>query len=149
MSKGLGLLEAFSNWVRKKSELERVAIAAAIGTILAWLTYELIFYFNPLEPRATSSWTIAFVVGVFRQHHLHRTLSFPNSRRSYSGSLWREGAAALVILIVSASLNYWLTQHIFLHHRVAWASCLVSVAALEYGLMKFFVFFDPKTVRRK
>ena len=135
-------------WVHCKSELERVAIAAAIGTVLAWLTYELIFYLNPFEPRATSSWTVAFVIGVFRQHHLHRTLSFPGTVRSYSGSLRRVSAMALLVLVIGTSLNYWFVQSLQIHHRVAWAGCLVSVAALEYALMKFFVFFDPKAERQ-
>ena len=138
------MLHAFSIWVRSRRELERVAIAAGIGTVLAWLTYEIIYLINPFEPRATTSWTAAFLIGIFRQHHLHRTLAFYKSTRSYSGSLSREAAAALLILIIGIFLNFWLTNHWDIHHRAAWAICLVSVAMLEYGLMKFFVFRVPE-----
>lgn len=147
--KGSGLFHEFEKWVHSKSEPERVAIAAAIGTVLAWLTYELIYYLNPFEPRATSSWTVAFIIGVFRQHHLHRTLSFPGTIRSYSGSLWRVCAMALLVLVIGTSLNYWFVQYLQFNHRAAWAGCLISVAALEYALMKIFVFIDPKTERQQ
>ena len=137
------MLSAFSAWVRKRPELERVAVAAAIGTVLAWLTYEIAYFINPFEPRATISWTAAFMIGIYRQHHLNRTLSFYKSTRSYSGSLSREVLAAFVVLLIGAGLNYWLTSLWALHHRAAWAICLVSVAAIEYGLMRFFVFTAP------
>ena len=141
------MLNRFVIWVHAQREIVRVAIAAAIGTFLAWVTYELVHYLNPIEPRATTSWAFAFSIGVFRQHHLHRRLSFPASLRSYSGSLSREAAASVFILIIGTALNYWLTESVGLHHRIAWLGCLISVAVLEYGLMKFFVFLNPPPER--
>lgn len=143
------MIAAFVEWVHLRREIVRVGIAAAIGTLLAWVTYELVFFLNPLEPRATTSWAVAFLIGVFRQHHIHRVLSFPNSVFSYSGSLSREAVASIIILIAGAGLNFLLTQRFGIHHRMAWGSCLISVAALEYGLMKFFIFRNPPARPRR
>lgn len=143
------MLKAFRNWVHRQREFRRVAIAAAIGTVLAWLTYEIVFFVNPFDPRATTSWAAAFLIGVFRQHHLHRTLSFYKSTRSYSGSLSREALAAVFVFVTGILLNYWLTDRLDFNHRIAWATCLVSVSAIEYALMKFFVFRSPSSVGPK
>lgn len=143
------MIGAFVEWVHLQREIVRVGIAAAIGTLLAWLTYELVFFLNPLEPRGTTSWAVAFLIGIFRQHHIHRVLSFPNSRLRYSGSLSREAVASFVILFVVAGLNFLLTQRHGFHHRLAWGLCLISVAALEYGLMKFFIFRRLSSERRR
>jgi putative flippase GtrA len=134
------MIESLVIWIHGQRELVRVSIVAAFGTVLAWWTYEIVFFLNPLEPRATVSWVIAFTIGVFRQHHLHRTLTFPATKLSYGDSLWRDGAASVVILAASAGLNFVLNERLGLHHRVAWLICLTSVAGFEYMLMKLFVF---------
>ncbi len=127
-------------WVHRRDEPVRVAITATIGTVLALITYEIVFWINWAEPRATMSWVIAFIIGIFRQHHLHRTLSFPQNALSYGGSLRRDFVASIGIAVLSTGLNFVLTQPAEVHHRIAWASCVVFVAAFEYLLMKFFVF---------
>ncbi|MCA0869974.1 GtrA family protein [Seohaeicola saemankumensis] len=111
-----------------------------IGTFAAFVTYEIVFCLNDIEPRATVSWAIAFVIGMFRQHHLHRVLAFPATRVRYGVSLQREWLSSVLVLIFGLALNYFLTERVGLHHRYAWATCLISVAGLEYGLLKFFVF---------
>jgi len=134
------LMRRLVQCVHDQPELVRIAIVAAIGTVLAWITYEVVFALNGIEPRATTTWIFAFLIGVFRQHHMHRTLSFPSVRAAYCTSLRREALASVCILGASAGLNYWLTAVSGLHHRLAWAVCLAGVAALEYALMKLYVF---------
>jgi len=143
------MLHRFVKWLHYQPELTRVAITAAIGTVLAWITYEVVYALNGLAARATTSWVIAFTIGIFRQHHLHRTLSFPATRLSYGDSLRREVLASIVIIVASAGLNYALTVLVGLHHRLAWIACLVSVATLEYALMKLFVFRGRRSEARQ
>lgn len=131
---------SFIRWVHRQDEIIRVGITATIGTAAAFVTYEIVFHFNWLEPRATISWAIAFVIGVFRQHHLHRVLSFPSSPVRYGVSLRRDWLASLLVLICSVIANFTLTERIALHHRQAWAICLIGASGLEYALLKFFVF---------
>lgn len=142
------MLRGLVHRVHDQPELVRVAIVATIGTFLAWATYEIVYLLNPFSPRATISWVLAFAIGIFRQHHLHRTLSFPHARLSYISSLKRDAAASVFILLTSGALNYALTQVVMLNHRLAWAICLGSVAGLEYALMKFFVFRGRRKEKR-
>jgi len=121
-------LAKFVYWVHAQQELVRVCITAAIGTVLAWITYEIIYFVNWTEPRATTSWTLAFAIGVLRQHHLHRTLSFPE-----------------IDMTAGTVLNYVLTERAGLHHRQAWVACLAGVATLEYAFLKLFVFRDRRS----
>lgn len=141
-------LRGFISWMHDQPELARVSITAAIGTVLAWITYEIVHFLNPLEPKATTSWGIAFAIGVLRQHHLHRTLSFPRNGVPYGLSLWRDILGSIGILVASVVLNFVLTQKGGVHHRVAWAICLASVAVFDYLMMKFFVFRSRETPQR-
>lgn len=134
------MVQKFVLWVHRRPELVRVAIVAGIGTVLAWLTYEIVYALNKIEPRATTSWVLAFIMAIFRQHHLHRNLSFPNNQNSYLVSLSREILSSVWILCASAGLNYGIVSALGLHHRAGWVICLIAVAALEYALMKFYVF---------
>ncbi|GGE61888.1 GtrA family protein [Actibacterium pelagium] len=134
------MLRWFVNTVHDQPELVRIAIVAVMGTALSWVTYEIVYFLNPFSPRAPLSWGMAFTIGIFRQHHLHRTLSFPKARLSYLSSLQREIAASVLILLIGVILNYSLTQVFDLQHRVAWGLCLVTVSGIEYALMKLFVF---------
>ena len=136
----MGRLSGIISWVHAQPELIRVSITAAIGTVLAWITYEIVHFLNPIEPKATTSWGIAFAIGILRQHHLHRTLSFPRNGVPYGLSLWRDVLASVGILIASLILNFALTQVGEVHHRIAWAICLASVAVFDFLMMKFFVF---------
>lgn len=133
-------LAKFVYWVHGQQELVRVCITAAIGTVLAWITYEIIYFVNWTEPRATTSWTLAFAIGVLRQHHLHRTLSFPEVEVPYGTSLRRDAFAGILVATAGTVLNYVLTERAGLHHRQAWVACLAGVATLEYALLKLFVF---------
>lgn len=132
------------SWIRRQDEILRIGIVAAIGTVASYLTYEAVFFVNRIEPRATTSWTLSFAIGVFRQHHLHRYLSFPKTTARYEVTLQREWLASLIVLIGSVGLNFYLTQTLSLQHRIAWVACVVSAAGLEYGLLKFFVFRRSK-----
>ena len=134
-------------WVRRQDEIYRVGIVAAIGTAASYVTYEVVFFLNSIEPRATTSWAIAFVIGVFRQHHLHRYLAFPKTAERYKVTLQREWLASLTVFLFSVGLNFYLTQKLSFHHRIAWVACVASAAGVEYGLLKFFVF--RQTMQRK
>ncbi|MHA3980012.1 GtrA family protein [Halovulum sp. GXIMD14794] len=134
------MLQRVIGWIHRRPELVRVAITALINTVLAWITYEIVYALNGLDSRATTSWVIAFTIGIFRQHHLHRRLSFPNNRNSYLISLTREIWSSIWILAASAGLNYTLVSIFGFHHRTTWAVCLLTVAALDYTMMKLYVF---------
>ena len=116
-----------------------MAIVAGVGLLASLITYEVIFALNPLEPRASISWFLTFTIGVVRQHWLHRRWSF-----TYYAPYWlslrraciADGGAA----IVSTTLNWTLTAVWKVNHRIAWLACVLTVAALNYFLLKRYVF---------
>lgn len=126
--------------LRSRGEVERVALVAAIGAAASWLTYEIVFFLNPLEPRATLSWILAYCLGVLRQHHLHRLISFPDAPARYGASLARDYASSAVILGGSACLDWILAEGAAVDHRLAWLLCTCFVGLSGYFAMKTFVF---------
>ncbi len=123
----------------------RMLMTAGLGAGIGYVTYELLYWLNPLEPRATIAWTVAYVISVTRQHGLHRLLTFtepvpywPSLRRAYvmySGELVTGGA-----------LQWALTERLAVHHRLAWLICLGFTATTSFFLLKRYV-FAGSTVR--
>ena len=56
-------------WLRRFRRLPeklRLAIVALLGALIGLVTYELIYWINPFQPRASSSWLMSFAIGVPR-----------------------------------------------------------------------------------
>lgn len=128
------------DWVHRRPEVERVASVALFGTLVSWLTYELIFLVNPLEPRATTSWFLTYLTAIVRQHHLHRVISFPGPKAGYAATFRRQVVVNVTLLGLGGGLNYGLVELAGMHHRPAWLICMALVATANYLSMKFFVF---------
>ena len=126
--------------IHRWNKFARISVVAATGVILSWVTYEIVYLINFLEPRASTSWFISFVLGVIRQHHLHRLISFPETETRYLTSLRRDFVSSIGLLFASSTLNWILTEPLDLHHRLAWAVCIVTVAGCTYILMKTYIF---------
>lgn len=118
-----------------------MSITAILGAGIGYVTYELIYYFNPVQPRASSSWFLAFVIGVARQHALHRWLTFLH-KTPYWGSLRRAYVMYSGSLLVTSLFNWVLTEHFQLSHRLAWFICLLLTGLISLVFLKSFVFRD-------
>jgi putative flippase GtrA len=116
-----------------------LVITACLGALIGFVTYEIIYWINPIDPRASTSWFIAFVVGVARQHALHRWLTF-----SHPTPYWKSLGRAYVMysgsLVVTSALNWGLTEQLLLNHRLAWAICLLVTALISLVFLKRYVF---------
>lgn len=123
----------------RQSQNFRMGLIAMGGALIGFLTYELIYFLNPYQPRATISWTVAFIIGVARQHHLHRVITF-KSEVPYSRSLFRAYVMYLGTGISGTILNYFLTSYISMHHRQAWLACLILTSTISLVLLKRYVF---------
>ena len=121
------------------SEFKRMVLTAIIGAVLGLITYEVIYFINPIIPKATSSWFIAFVIGVVRQHGLHRWLTF-DEKPPYLSSLLKAYIMYSGSLIMSTSLNWFLVESIYLNHRLAWLICISMNAVVSLFFLKKFVF---------
>ena len=124
---------------RKLPENIRMVLVAIIGVLIGLITYEIVYFFNPFEPKATTSWFIAFIIGIARQHGLHRSLTF-----SYKTVYWRSLIRAYIMysgsLLIGTGLNWLLTEMMFVNHRIAWACCLLTTALISLLFLKRYVF---------
>ena len=133
------MLAAFVARYHRLPETVRMVLTANLGALTGWVTYEIVYLVNPLLPRATTSWTIAFLVGVPRQHALHRWLTFTH-KTPYWPSLGRAYVMYSASLLFGTGLDWVLTEPLGVHHRVAWLCCLVMTALISLFLLRSFVF---------
>ena len=124
---------------RSFPEIVRMTLTAILGAGIGYITYEIIYYLNPFEPRASSSWFIAFIIGIARQHALHRYLTFLH-KTPYWRSLIRAYIMYSSSLLISSALNWYLVESLDIHHRLAWLICLLVTALLSLFFLKKFVF---------
>ncbi len=117
----------------------RLILTAIIGAIIGFVTYEIIYFFNPIEPRASSSWFIAFFLDVFRQHALHRWLTF-DIKTHYWKSLLRAYIMYSSALITTTGLNFALTKMLLMNHQLAWLICILLKALISLIFLKKYVF---------
>jgi len=117
----------------------RIVSTAFIGAALGYATYQIIYALNPLQERATTSWLLAFILNIARQHALHRSLTF-----EHSGPYWPSLGRAYVMYSGSAAattaLNWRLTTIGGLNHNAAWAICMGLTATISLAFLKRFVF---------
>jgi branched-subunit amino acid ABC-type transport system permease component len=117
----------------------RIVGTACIGAAIGFVTYLLINAMNPLEPRATTSWFLAFLINVSRQHALHRWLTF-----KYSVPYWRSLGRAYVMYsgtaVMTTTLNWYVTVQLSWNHHLAWLACLGLTASISLIFLKRFVF---------
>jgi putative flippase GtrA len=131
--------ERIAPWVRRFYGLPRPARFAVVGLggiAIGFVVYNLIYWANPFEPRATISWAFASVVGVWRQHGLHRLLTFQDRRAHYATSLGLAYVAYSIGIVGSTALNWWLTQFLNFHHLLAWLLCVASAVVVNYFLLE-------------
>jgi putative flippase GtrA len=83
-------------------ELVRLILTALIGALIGLVTYEFIYWLMPLSPRATLSWGAAYLIGIARQHGLHRTLTYYHQNSPY----WTSLARAYLMYSGSYSWSY-------------------------------------------
>ena len=117
-------------------------LTAVLGAAIGWLTYEVIYWFNPFDAyRATTSWFVGFVLGVARQHALHRTLTF-TQKSLYWSSLGKAYLFYSISALLGACANYYLTSVLGLHHRLVWLICLGITASISLLFLKRLVFVN-------
>jgi putative flippase GtrA len=123
----------------KQPEFVRMLIVAIIGALLSFVTYEIVFYLNPWSPKATLSWVIAFIIGVVRQHALHRYFTFSH-KTPYFKSLYKAYILDFGGLLYSSGLNWILSNTFKLNHRLVWLCCILSTALISFVFLKKYVF---------
>ncbi len=127
------------HYFHKQSETIRMLVIATIGMVLSLITYEIIYYLNPFSPKATISWVLAFVIGIARQHALHRHFTFSH-KTPYFKSLFRAYIVDIGSLVFSTGLNWFLSEILQFNHRLVWACCLAATALISLVFLKKYIF---------
>jgi hypothetical protein len=122
-----------------------MAATAVFGASVGWVTYEAIYYVNPMTTyKSTVSWLVGFIVGVVRQHGLHRWMTFP-----YGTPYWNSLGKAYLLYSTSALVGsvtiFHLTENLGMHHRTAWLICLGITALTSILCLRRFVFVETKS----
>jgi putative flippase GtrA len=120
-------------------EKARLGVVALAGALIGLATYQLIYWINPLQPRATTSWLAAFIIGVPRQYSLHRSFTFRSSV-PYAPHLARAYVLYACIAIVTTSLNWLLVERLAVPHHLAWLACISTTGAINLFALKRLVF---------
>jgi putative flippase GtrA len=120
-------------------EKVRLLLVALAGALIGLATYQLIYWINPLQPRAPTSWLAAFIIGVPRQYSLHRSFTF-KSDVPYAPRLARAYVLYSCIAIVTTSLNWWLVERLAVPHHLAWLACISTTGAINLFALKPLVF---------
>ena len=120
-------------------EKVRLALVALLGALVGLVAYQLIYWVNPLEPKAPTSWLAAFMIGVPRQFALHRTLTF-SSHVSFGPHLARAYGLYACIAMLTTSLNWWLVERLAVPHHFAWLACISVTGLINVFALKPVVF---------
>ena len=121
-------------------QIIRFGVVGIFGLLAGWITYEIIYWLNPYSNlRATSSLAVAWLIGVPRQHALHRWLTF-TSPSAYWGSLGRAYLSYSLGAITSILVNFWLVEQIEIYHRIGWLASTLSGVFLNYIGLRFYAF---------
>ena len=117
----------------------RLVLTGILGALLGLITYELLYGLNPFARyRATSSWSANWFFSVWRQHALHRWLTFASSA-PYLRSLGRAFAFYAASGVLGAWANFQLVSGLGVNHRAAWFICLCGGGLISLLFLKTFV----------
>ena len=138
----MSFLRRFTASYHRRPEKVRLVMTAVLGAAIGYITYEIIYFFNPFPHRAPTSWLLAFMIGVLRQHALHRWLTF-TVQPPYWHSLGRAYVMYLGSAITTTALNGLLTGVLGINHRLAWLACILTTALISLLFLKRYVFHVP------
>jgi putative flippase GtrA len=134
-------------WLQRFHQLPerlRLVLVALLGALIGLVTYQLIYWINPLEPRATTSWFASFLVGVPRQYSLHRRLTFA-SQVPYAPRLARAYVLYACIAAITTTLNWLLVERLHVPHHLAWLACIGTTGLINLFALKPLVFGPTRT----
>lgn len=136
---GAKIEHAWLRRFRRLPETARMVVVAILGALIGLLTYEVIYFLNPFEPRAPSSWLLSFAIAVPRQYSLHRFLTF-DSDVPYVAHLGRAYLLYSTIALLTTGLDWLLVEHFGMAHRLAWLICVTTTGLINLFALKPLVF---------
>jgi putative flippase GtrA len=139
LNQRLNNMQNVATWFFGLPEKGRMVLMAFAGMFIGLCTYEIIYWVNPLEPRASSSWLASFTIGIYRQHALHYHFTF-RKVPPYGSSLLKAFIMYSSSAAIGFVLNYILIHGFHLNHRIVWSICLLVTATISLVFLKKKVF---------
>lgn len=128
-------------------ERQRLVLVALLGALIGLATYEVIYLLNPLEPRASTSWLLAFLVGVPRQYTLHRRLTFA-ATVPYAPRLLRAYVLYACVATLTTTESWLLVERWAVPHHLAWLACISTTGLINLYALKPLVFATAPSAAR-
>ncbi len=126
--------------ITNKELVARFVVVGVIGNLIGLAIYALIYSTVQLEPRAAISWFLSALVGIWKQHGLHRMFTFTDSRDSYSRSLGK-GYLGYSVIITSGTLVHWFIVSILgVYHYYSWFITKAFNLSFSFLVLRKFVF---------
>lgn len=128
---------------KDQSEIFRFILVGGSGVVIGWFVYNIIYFLNPIDAyKATFTWTLAYIFGVWQQHGLHWNFTFERNNLSYFKSLRGSYIAYSMGLFISISVNFSLVEVFEIHHQLAWLFSVGSSVAVNFVFLKKYAFPD-------
>ena len=126
----------FSN----KEQVTRFVVVGVIGRLIGLAIYALIYSIVQIEPRAAISWFLSALVGIWKQHGLHRMFTFTESREPYLRSLGK-GYLGYSVIIASGTLVHWfIVSTLGVYHYYSWFITQAFNLSFSFLVLRNFVF---------
>ena len=119
----------------------RFVLVGILGVVIGWFVYNLLLVLNPIEQyKATTTWVLAYIFGIWQQHGLHRALTFENTVVPYERSLKRSFLAYLVGFLISTPINFTLVEILGFGIQISWGASVLASTLVNYYFLKIFAF---------
>ena len=122
---------------KDQSEIFRFILVGGSGVVIGWFVNNIIYFLNPVNAyKATLTWTLAYIVGVWQQPGLHWNFTCECSNLSYFKSLKGSYIAYSMGLFISITVNFSLVEVFEIHHQLAWLFSVASSVAVNFVFLK-------------
>ncbi len=118
----------------------RFFVVGVIGNLIGLAIYAVIFSIVQYEPRAAISWFFSSIVGIWKQHGLHRIFTFTDSREDYFISLLKGYLSYSFMIVSGTSCHWFLVSILGVYHYYSWLITQVIHVAISFLILRRFVF---------
>lgn len=132
------------SWERTPEKI-RFILVGGVGVLIGWAVYNIVYHLNPItEFKAPSSWLIAALLNVFRQHGFHFILTFKDHDSEYIPSLIGAYWSYSLGITLGLILDFTLTEIFNLNHQLAWIIVMICSLPISFVMLKRFSFKGKK-----
>jgi putative flippase GtrA len=123
-----------------KKQVTRFITIGVVGNLIGLAIYAGVYSFVQIKPRAAISWFLSALIGIWKQHGLHRIFTFTDSRGPYFRSLARGYIGYSIIIISGTSFHWFIVSFIGIYHYYSWLMTKGVMLSFSFFVLRRFVF---------